>query len=85
MSLDALAAATAGCSLAELSGVCREAALVAMREDLSCEAVGTHHVRSALARHGCWPPPGSPFGPPATEPDAAVEDLAQGVAELQAT
>ena len=51
--LDALAAATDGCSLARLSGICREAAMGALRDDLDCEAVAARHVRSALRRAGC--------------------------------
>lgn len=50
VSLDDLAAATEGCSLAQLSGLCREAAMGALREDIGCARVGARHVRAALAR-----------------------------------
>ena len=70
VSLDAVAAATEGCSLAQLSGICREAAMGALRDDLGCEAVGEKHVRAALERAGCGGGGGG------------VDEIARGAAEM---
>jgi transitional endoplasmic reticulum ATPase len=48
--LDALAAATAGLSFADLAGLLREAALTALREDATAIAVTRAHLATALAR-----------------------------------
>ena len=47
--LDALAANTAGLSYADLSGLLREAALIALREDARAIAVTRAHLEAALA------------------------------------
>ena len=49
VSLPQLAARTAGFSLAQLSALCREAAMCALREDLDCAAIGSRHVDAAMA------------------------------------
>ena len=73
VSLDALARATDGCSLAQLSGICREAAMSALRDDLGCEAVGERHVQAALQRAGCGGGAGAMAG---------VDEIARCAAEM---
>ena len=48
--LDALADATEGLSFADLTGVLREAALIALRQDDSASSVTKAHVDAALDR-----------------------------------
>ena len=48
VSLPELAVRTAGFSLAQLSALCREAAMCALREDLQCAAIGSRHVDAAI-------------------------------------
>ncbi|MBI5157373.1 MAG: ATP-binding protein [Acidimicrobiia bacterium] len=48
--LDAVAAATAGLSFADIAGLLREAALTALREDATAIAVTRAHLDTALAR-----------------------------------
>ena len=45
-----IAAATAGCSGADIGSVCDEAALAALREDIGARWVEPRHVRRALQR-----------------------------------
>jgi transitional endoplasmic reticulum ATPase len=53
--LDAVAAATAGLSFADIAGLLREAALVALREDATAIAVTRAHLDTALARRPATP------------------------------
>jgi len=48
--LDAVATATAGLSFADIAGMLREAALIALREDATAIAVTRAHLDTALAR-----------------------------------
>ena len=47
VSLEELAAATEGFSLAQLSSLCREAAMCALREELACSVVQSRHFVTA--------------------------------------
>jgi transitional endoplasmic reticulum ATPase len=53
--LDAVAAATAGLSFADIAGLLREAALIALREDATAIAVTGAHLDAALARRPASP------------------------------
>lgn len=55
--LKALAAATAGYTGADLSAVCREAALAALEEDMCAAAVSARHFAVAFGRVPPSPPP----------------------------
>lgn len=55
--LKALAAATAGYTGADLSAVCREAALAALEEDMRAAAVSARHFAVAFGRVPPSPPP----------------------------
>ena len=49
VSLPQLAGRTAGFSLAQISALCREAAMCALREDLECATIGSRHIDAAVA------------------------------------
>ncbi len=46
--LDECVTRTAGCSGADIDNICREAGMIAIREDLQCTGLSMDHLRAAL-------------------------------------